>query len=82
MNDWEFFYDGWDHLDPNESNTRGGTRNDLFPSNRDVLLDPEMLRKLGMSKTRLTTKDALFYQLLCPIASPGQNGVDNDLRRT
>ena len=48
MNDWGFFYDGWDHPDPNKSNTQGGTRNDLFPPNCDVLLDPNMLRKLGM----------------------------------
>ena len=71
MNDREFFYDGWNHPDPNKSNTRGGTCNDLFPSDRDILLDPEMLRKLGMSKTRMTGKDALFWQLLLPIASPG-----------
>ena len=37
LNGWEFFYDGWEHPDPNDSNTRGGTRNDLFPLNRDVL---------------------------------------------
>ena len=81
INDWEVFYDGWEHPDPNDSNTRGGTRNDLFPSDRDVLLDAELLRKLGMSRTRLTTKDALFFfQLLCPIASPRDNGIDDDPR--
>ena len=71
INGWEFFYDGWEHPDPNDSNTRGGTRNDLFPSDRDVLLNPEMLQKLGISKTQMTGKDALFWQLLLPIASPG-----------
>ena len=71
MNGWEFFYDSWDHPDLIKSNMRGGTCNDLFPSNRDILLDSEMLRKLGMSKTRMTGKDAPFWQLLLPIASPG-----------
>ena len=81
MNDWKFFYDGWDHPDPNKSNTRGGTRNDLFPPDRNVLLNPYMLRKLEMSKTRLTSKDALiFWQLLFPIASPGQDGIDDETR--
>ena len=38
-----------------------------------------MLRKLGMSKTRMTRKNALFFwQLLFPIASPGKNDIDDD----
>ena len=40
-----------------------------------------MLRKLGMSKTRMTSKYALFWQLLFPIASPGQNDIDDDPAR-
>ena len=78
MNDWKFFYDGWDHPDPNKSNTRSDTHNNLFPPDRYVLLYPDMLRKLGINKTQMTSKDALFWQLLFPIASPGQNGIDDD----
>ena len=46
-----------------------------------TVLDHYMLRKLEMSKTRLTSKDALiFWQLLFPIASPGHDGIDGNPR--
>ena len=81
INGQEFFYDGWEHLDSTKRNMQSDTRNNLFPPDREASLDAGMLRKVGMSKMRMTSKDALFFwQLSFPIASSGKNGIDDNPR--
>ena len=53
----------------------------MFPTDRDVLLDGELLRKLGLNKERMIKKDTLwFWQLLFPIANPAENEIQHDPR--
>jgi hypothetical protein len=51
LNGYEFFYNGWTHPFPDETNNRmGATKQNLFPENRDVQLDKDYLRKMGLTK--------------------------------
>jgi len=79
----EFFYDGWQHPSPNKSNTRmGATKENLFPKDRSVQLDADVLKRLlGLTKQRMENCDALFfYQLLLPIVDPAHSGIKDDPR--
>ncbi len=54
INGYEFFYNGWEHPFPNSTNHRmGATKENLFPEDREVLLDKEYLRKMGLTKKRM-----------------------------
>jgi hypothetical protein len=80
---YEFFYQGWKQENPTRDNCRfGSTREDLFPTDRDVKLDVTFLKKMGLSKQRMLGYDALFfYQLiLLPIVDPAMSGIDGDTR--
>ena len=79
---YEFFYDGWKHPSPNKSNTRmGATKENLFPKDRSVQLDADVLKRLGLTKQRIENCDALFfYQLLLPIVDPAHSGIKDDPR--
>ena len=51
LNGYEFFYNGWTHPFPDETNNRmGATKQNLFPENRVVQLDKDYLRKMGLTK--------------------------------
>jgi hypothetical protein len=65
-------YQGWKQENPTRENCRfGATREDLFPTDRDVKLDVTFLKKMGLSKQRMEQCNALFfYQLLLPIVDP------------
>lgn len=82
INGYEFFYNGWTHPFPDETNTRiGATKQNLFPEDRDVQLDKDYLRKMGLTKKRMEDCDALFfYQLLLPIVDGTESGIPNDTR--
>ena len=51
LNGYEFFYNGWTHPFPDDTNNRmGATKQNLFPEDRDVQLDKDYLRKMGLTK--------------------------------
>jgi hypothetical protein len=79
---YEFFYQGWKQENPTRENCRfGATREELFPTDRDIKLDVTFLKKMGLSKQRMEQCNALFfYQLLLPIADPAMSGIDGDTR--
>ncbi len=79
---YEFFYQGWKQENPTREDCRfGATREELFPTNRDVRLDVTFLKKMGLSKQRMEQCNALFfYQLLLPIVDPAMSGIDGDTR--
>jgi hypothetical protein len=59
---YELFYQGWKQENPTRENCRfGATREDLFPTDRDVELDATFLKKMGLSKQRMEQCDALFF---------------------
>jgi hypothetical protein len=81
--EYEFFYQGWESQRPPVRS--GATVGNLFPSNRQSSLDHDVLRRLGMSPSRLVDAngcpDALFFfQLVLPICDPQHSGVINDPR--
>ncbi len=75
---YEFFYQGWKQENPTSENCRfGATREELFPSDRDVTF----LKKMGLSKQRMEQCNALFfYQLLLPIVDPTMSTINGDTR--
>jgi hypothetical protein len=79
---YEFLYQGWKQENPTRENCRfGATREDLFPTDRDVKLDVTFLKKMGLSKQRMKQCNALFFnQLLLPIVDPVMSGIDGDTR--
>ncbi len=79
---YEFFYQGWKRENPTRENCRfGATREDLFPTDRDLKLDVAFLKKMGLSKQRMLACDALFfYQFILPIVDPTMSGIDDDTR--
>jgi hypothetical protein len=79
---YEFFYQGWKQESSTRENCRfGATREELFPTDRDVKLDVTFFKKMGLSKQRMKQSNALFfYQLLLPIVDPAMSGIDGDTR--
>jgi hypothetical protein len=63
---YEFFYQGWKQENPTRENCRfGATREDLFPTDRDIKLDVTFFKKMGLSKQRMLECNAsFFYQLM------------------
>jgi hypothetical protein len=59
----------------------GASREDLFPTDRDVQLDVNFLKKMGLTKQRmLECNELFFYQLILPIVDPTMSGIDGDTR--
>ncbi len=79
---YEFFYQGWKQENPTRENCRfGATREELFPSYRDVELDVTFLKKMGLFIQRMEQCNALFfYQSLLPIVDPTMSTIDGDTR--
>jgi hypothetical protein len=77
-----FFYQGWKQENPTRENCRfGASREDLFPTDRDVKLDVTFLKKMGLTRQRMLECNALFlYQLILPIVDPIVSGIDGDTR--
>jgi len=71
-NGYEFFYNGWKQENPTRENCRfGASRDELFPPDRQVQLDINYLKKMGLTRQRMVECDTLFfYQLLLPICDP------------
>ena len=55
----------------------------LFPKTRQVCLDAELLKKMGLTQARLANEDAQFFllQLLLQMCDPAKSGIDGDRRR-
>ena len=81
---FEFFYNGWKQENPTRENCRfGASRDELFPPDRQVHLDINYLKKMGLTRQRMIECDALFfYQLLLPICDPAMSGINEDPRMT
>ncbi len=79
---YEFFFHRWKQEKPTRENCRfGATREDLFPTDRDVKLDVTFLKKMGLSKHRMEHCNALFfYRLKLPIVNPAMSGIEGDTR--
>ena len=79
---YEFFYNGWKHPSPSQSNSRmGATRDHIFPQEREVQLDANLLKRLGLTKERMLKCDPFFfYQLLLPVIDPAHSGIEDDPR--
>ena len=77
---FEFFYNGWKQENPTRDNCRfGASRDLLFPPDRQVQLDVNYLKKMGLTRKRMLECDALFfYQLLLPIVDPAMSGINED----
>ena len=81
---YKFFFNGWKLEGATRDNCRfGSDRDNVFPEDHAVQLDEEYLKKMGLTKDRMTSCDALFfYQLLIPIAigDPSRSGIADDPR--
>jgi hypothetical protein len=79
---FEFFYHGWKQENPTGDNCRfGASRDLLFPPDRQVQLDVNYLKKMGLTRKRMLECDALFfYQLLLPVVDPAMSGINEDPR--
>ena len=80
LNEWEFFYRGWHSRETYdlvyEPVRDGATSKNPFPDCRKGKLDYALLSKLGVTKDKILTCDALlFYQLLLPLGDPKKNNL-------
>jgi hypothetical protein len=79
---YEFFYQGWKQGNPTRENCRfGASREDLFPTDRDVQLDVTFLKNMGLTKQSMLECNALFfYRLILPTVDPTMSEIDGDTR--
>jgi hypothetical protein len=77
---WEFHCKGW--IGDGNAHRSGASRDDMFPDSRKGSLDVDVLRKLGMTKSRMDEKDALFlFHLVMLICNPALSGIKEDPQR-
>jgi hypothetical protein len=82
VDDWEFFYNGWDEGGDGNGGREGATSEDMFPESRKGELDGNLLETLGLTKERMVDGDALFFhQLLLPMCDPKMSGIAADPRK-
>ena len=78
-NGWTFHYNGW--TNPGPSHRQGATMGNMFPEGTEGCLDANVLKKLGLTKSRMQSTDALFFlQLILPICNTEFSGVKDDPR--
>ena len=59
---YEFFYNGWKHLNSNSSNYKVvAKKEDMFPEDRGVKLDHDYLQKMGLTKQSMEECDAFLF---------------------
>ena len=83
IDNWKFYYQGWtpDDFDKGTYVRDDATQSNLKPASRKGCLDANVLRKHGMTSTRMQDEDALFfYQMIFPICNPKNSGIDGDNR--
>jgi hypothetical protein len=77
---WDFQYDKWYNTDETKFRS-AASRQNPFPASRKGQLDYELLKKMGLTKSRLLSIDAFcFWQLLFPICVPALSGIPDDPR--
>ena len=69
---YKFHYTGWKQTINNPALFRdGATKGNMFPAERKGRLDKDLLKKMGLTQSRMENNNALFfYQLLYPICDP------------
>ena len=87
-NGWDFCYTGWTRENTDAPFRSGATRDNLHPECRKGSIDGNLLKKLGLTKDRMSEADGapdslFFYQLLLPIHDTrnGGSGIENDPRK-
>jgi hypothetical protein len=82
MNGWEFHYQNW-HGDEEVESTYarpGAGLGDLKPKSRMGRLDVDVLKKHGLTASRVRNDPMFFYQMLFPFCNPLESGVAEDHR--
>lgn len=81
-NGWKFHYRGWkpDAFDTRTFVRDGATENNLKPLSRRGSLDAEVLKRHGLTAERVRCDPMFFFQMLFPLMSPSESGVENDHR--
>jgi len=82
VNDWKFYYDGWEaDVFSQGTYVRGAACNDdIRPKERKGSLDAEALKRYGMTADRLRDNPLFIWQLLYPICDPRRSGIVDDKR--
>ena len=79
FNGWEFHYNGWKN--PGPPHRHGATTTNMFPEGTEGSLDANILKKMGLTKSRMQSMDALFFlQLILPICNTELSGIEGDPR--
>ena len=61
-----------------KENQDGADKSNLFPDSQKGRLDYELLKKMGLTKERITKRDALFFkQLNYLMIDPQRSGIEN-----
>ena len=79
---WQFHYNGWKHnvFDAKTYTRMGATPGNLKPLSRAGCLDVDVLKRHGLTAIRVRDDPLFFFQMLFPIMSPSESGVDRDHR--
>jgi hypothetical protein len=82
INGWDFFYKGWmpDDFDKKTYARVGATSSNLKPLSRKGCLDVNVLKRHGLTAERVRSDPMFFFQLLFPLMSPAESGVEDDHR--
>jgi len=85
-NRWKIHYNRAEKIGDGTARRGGAEVEDMFPASRKGSLDAEVLKRCGLSTTRMVNEDALFwFQMLLHIGDPTKSGspvVTQDLRST
>ena len=84
---WNFYYGGWKSERPPEKTRNGATPANLFPKERESTLDGNILKELGLNRSRIFNEETgepdslFFFQLILPLCDPKQSGIRGDPRK-
>jgi hypothetical protein len=82
VEDWKFFYNGWDKGVDGNGGQQGATTEGTFPESRKGELYGNLLETLGLTQERMVKGDMLFFhQLLLPLCDPKMSGIADDPRK-
>ena len=79
---WQFHYNGWepDEFDKSTYVRGSATQQNLKPQERKGCLDVKLLKRHGLTASRVKNDPIFFYQMLFPICHPDESGIENDSR--